>query len=290
MKIKNKISFYKTNAREMTKYVYTKIFNNIIFKFIIKKIIWDLSGLRFIWSKINPPIMNIKETRPPSTIFIWIIGVYTAFFGIASQRYENRIDIIETRANAVYTQLTSPISAKVFSRFSKIQNMTCPQKPNILDPKSVFKSLFADDLRYFEMVNLIKETVEDWKNNLENSNLSNIDLTNCNLEGANLRNCDLSNSNLKGAKLINADLSKANLYKSNISEAYLQNAKLDGAVLQNAKLNMTWIDYNQLVSVKSLVDVQMKGNNHLLTRLKQNHPELFILPPPSPVEMIRIFD
>ena len=47
---------------------------------------WDFSGLRFIWKKIRPSIVNQPNERPPATFMIWafgIIGLYVALFGLA---------------------------------------------------------------------------------------------------------------------------------------------------------------------------------------------------------------
>ena len=136
--------------------------------------IYRYSGLKFIYRKFIPVEKSKLPTGP-----LWIIGIYVAFFGVASQRYENRIDIIENRANAVFTQLSTSIKKKALGRISTIQNMGCPYKPNILNPFSVFGSLFFPGGKYEEMVVLLKETVEDWKNSLDSVNLDG-----ANLEGA----------------------------------------------------------------------------------------------------------
>ena len=114
-------------------------FIKIIYSFI--KWIFRYSGLEFIYRKFNPS----KDPQPLPTGFIWIVGIYVAFFGIASQRYENRIDIIENRANSIFAQLAvESVQKKALSRIARVQNMTCPYKPNILNPHSVFISLFRD--------------------------------------------------------------------------------------------------------------------------------------------------
>ena len=92
-----------------------------------------------------------------------MIGIYTALYGIASQRYENRVDIIENRANAVFAQLATDVYKKALSRISRIQNMPCPKKPFILKPGTVFASLLCSEEHYDNMVELLKETVEDWR-------------------------------------------------------------------------------------------------------------------------------
>ena len=55
-------------------------------------LLWDFSGLRSIWEKIRPPseekIKSVSYNKPP-TFLLWVLGIYSALFGIASQRYEN---------------------------------------------------------------------------------------------------------------------------------------------------------------------------------------------------------
>ncbi len=77
------------------------------FKNSIKWLLWDFSGLRFIWQKIKPPVDQSTNKRAPVTFLLWVIGAYVAFFGVASQRYENRVDKIENRANAIFPQLST---------------------------------------------------------------------------------------------------------------------------------------------------------------------------------------
>ena len=162
------------------------------------KFLWDFLGFRFIFQKVNPPIDSDTVKRKPRTIMIWIIGIYVAFFGIASQRYENRIDIIENRANAIFTQLSTPIYKAALSRIPRVQRMGCPVKPEIKKPYTVWRSLFSADTVYLEIVEQLKETVETWKDSLRE---------------VRLLNADLSFTNLNGSNLQFADLSKAILYK-----------------------------------------------------------------------------
>ena len=62
---------------------------------------WDFSGLRAIWERIRPPYDLSTHRRRPATFMLWVIGIYSALFGIASQRYENRIDIVHSSTLSV---------------------------------------------------------------------------------------------------------------------------------------------------------------------------------------------
>ena len=86
---------------------------------IIKSIIY-YSGFEYIFRKIKPA----KKPRPLPTFILWLIAVYIASFGVASQRYENRVDIIENKANSIYPQLASgdPVTQEIaFRRLLRIQ-------------------------------------------------------------------------------------------------------------------------------------------------------------------------
>ena len=266
----------------------------------IKWFLWDFSGLRFIWTKIWPPLEGTPPKRRPATFFLWAVGIYMAFFGVASQRYENRIDIIENRANAIFTQLSTPAFKNAISRVPAVQNMWCPEKPEILLPLTVFRSLFRKS-KYDEMVNLLKETIEDWKESLDNVNLMNIDLRETQLDGANLQNTfmqesdlqhvflikanlqgvDMSISNLFGAQLIQANLRNAKLYSVNFRHANFTGANLEGAILAHADLQNTslWLKAEQLCKAKSIYEAKLdKGVFEEILKLC---PDLYYNPPPG---------
>ncbi len=178
------------NKRNATKRTYV----------LIKWILWDASCLRFLWSKILPPRTGPGGTRSPSTFLFWVVGTYVAFFGVASQTYENRVNMIENRANTIFTQLAGPAFKSALSRISTLQRIPCPSKPQLLDPSSIFRSLFGSGQEYSEVALSLKETVENWKESLDG-----VDLTGANLEGA-----QLDRANLKEALLIGSNLRKAN--------------------------------------------------------------------------------
>jgi uncharacterized protein YjbI with pentapeptide repeats len=220
-----------------------------IFYFSIKWI-FLYSGLEFIYRKFNPS----KDSKPLPTGFIWLIGIYVAFFSLASQRYENRIDIIENRANSIIDQLAVPsLQKKALSSIPRVQNMYCPRKPKIQNPPSVFISLFSDS-KYKETIDQLKKTIEDWKDSLDSVNLSEAilreanlreailkgaDLSKADLQEANLQEADFQNAHLRGTILKGADLRRANLQKADLWQADLQGADLQGADLRGADLRYT---------------------------------------------------
>ena len=225
-------SKYQPINKAWREYSPKKIFKFLKTIFFSIKWLFHYSGLEFIYTKFNPP----KNPQTLPTGFIWLIGIYLAFFGVASQRYDSRIDIIENRANSIFAQLAVPsVAKKVLSRIPRVQNMPCPYKPNILNPLSVFLSLFRDS-KYEEVSAQLKETLEDWKDSLDSVNLSE----------AILREADLRGANLRGADLQRANLQEANLRKANLRGANLQRASLLGADLQRAFLPEADLLYTNL--------------------------------------------
>ena len=105
-----------------------------------KWFVWDFSGIRAISKRLITPKDPDTGKRMPVTLFLWIVGIYVALFGVASQRYENRVDIIENRMNAIFTQLATPIYKKALNKISHVQWMPCPQRPDIKSPASIFPS------------------------------------------------------------------------------------------------------------------------------------------------------
>ena len=257
---------------------------------IIIELICYFSGLKSVWRKILPAnyedapenrwwrkifktkdefahdnyedafwwkILKYFDRKPQSTFLLWFVGIYVALFGIASQRYENRIDIIENGANAIFAQLSTPAWRKAISRIPRVQNMTCPTKPDILNPSKVINS-FISESYYIDICELLKETIEVWKNSLDSVDLFGAYLCKADLSGANLRRADLSRANLSGADLTRAKLTGANLVGANLVGA-------------------TGLTKDQLLKVDKLYKV--KGlDEELEKQLKEEAPQLFEKP------------
>lgn len=205
----------------------------------IKWMVWDFTGLHFIWRKILPPNTPESEKKNVPTFMLWIVGIYVALFGIASQRYENRVDIIENRANAIFAQLGTDVKDKALGRIARVQNMACPTKPEILNPRSLFLSLFGNNDKYYQMIQDLKETVEDWKAHLKGVDLAKADLMGVNLQEANLEGTILTLVNLKKANLRGANLQSASFMKANLEQAQLWLALLRKADFKRANLKAT---------------------------------------------------
>ena len=212
------------------------------FRFIVW-VLWDFSGFRFFWEKIRPPIETSQEKRPPSTFFLWILGVlfaHSILFSIVTQRFENRIRLIEERANTILLQLSisdSGIRKTALSRVSDVQNMLYPYKPDIFNPISIFRSVFGlSSSKHNATVQALKGVIETWKGQLDSVNLERADLRYAKLKGAKLSNANLKGADLIGADLMNADLRGADLSGANLTNAVLRGADFRKALIEGANL------------------------------------------------------
>ncbi len=237
--------------------------------------IWDFSGLRMLASKIYIPYYNKIESflinkcyqrqfykRKPTTLFIWIVSFYIVLFGVASQRYENRVDVIENRANTLISQI-SAMGEKKFLGVGRIQKLVCPGKPLFFSPFTVFDSLYSNDTIYIEIVKHLKQTIIDYKEDLENhylygSDLSGANLSNADLAGADLRYTDLRDTDLRNANLHGADISNANLNGTDLRDANLLDADLCGSNIHFANLRNADLAGVNLRSA-NLLDADLSG-------------------------------
>ena len=248
----------------------------VIWKFMIKWLLWEFIPLRFIitksWEKIRPPINLETGLRPPATFLIWvsgIISIYIAVFSIASQRYEARVDVIENRANSVFSQLSiTNIRKETLSRIPSIQIMPCPKKPELFKPITIIESLFFEDMTYPDIVKLMKETLEIWKEHLQGVHLYSVNLKDANLVNANFKDAWLFDPNFKGANLECANFEGANLIGANFEGARLMDANFKGAKLSWANLKGTFlIDAN--FEGAELRSANLKGANSIPDGIKE---------------------
>ena len=207
--------------------------------------IWDFSGLRFIASKIRPPLEDGK--RKPATFFIATISIYLTIFGFTLQRYEDKADSIENKAKIIRSQLNRAQYKVALSRIASVQRTECPIKPILIDPTSVIRSWFYTE-KHKPTVTSLKEAVENWKWDLEGVNLNNSILFDARLEKAILKNAYLVRSDLREAKLPMANLENAILSRARLQGADLRMATLKGAILVKTILqgaDLHWADLQE---------------------------------------------
>ena len=203
---------------------------------ILYWLIWEFIGLHYIVRKFDPLTPEEAHTeKPPVTVGIWIFGLYIAFFGLVSQRYQSKISVIENRINNINASLSTPGLRQALSRIPRTQKMHCPVEPELVNPIKTIMSLFYE-ATYKHGVDRLKETVADWKDSLSYAVLKSANLDSAELQGANLLKARLAGASLWRANLDSAILDSANLDSANFIEAYLQKAYLRKAILANAIL------------------------------------------------------
>jgi uncharacterized protein YjbI with pentapeptide repeats len=211
----------------------------MLFKMRIKRIskgfwwiIWEFLGIHYVIQKFKALTPEQEqEKKPPVTAGLWIIGIYVALFGLASQQYQSKTSIIENRINNIISSLSTPGFKQGINRIPSTQKMLCPVAPELLKPWETILSLLGPKSTYKEGVLLLQRTIENWKDSLSNVNLSDADLSKTNLSGAVFIGADLNEANLRGSHLDSANFNETRLFGTDFKKAILLQAKFKGATL-----------------------------------------------------------
>lgn len=199
-------------------------------------ILYEYTGAHYIWRKIRPLKDPVTGIRIPASITMWVIGIYFALYGIASQRYENRLGALENKVYLIVAQIGSPSGKKALERIPDVQKKPCPSEPELWPLYSGFISLFGKQIPNREIVSC--------KNDLKGVNLVNVDLVLADLWEANLEEAIISQSNLVGARLAKANLQRTRLLWTDLqwtilALADLRGSNIGGANLEHANLQET---------------------------------------------------
>lgn len=208
------------------------------------------SGVCYAFRKFIP---TKKEFLP--TGVIWLIGIYFAAYAFTVQRYENRLDKVETKYIIFTTQVAA--GAKFSNqRLMKILNTNLPIKPYVSISKflSIYHS-FRDDsyhesffhsYGYSSASEFRTDIINQWKNKLEKADFSEAkfeiaDFKGASLKRANFRDAilveaDFSNSNLESADFNGANLINADFHNASLNEAIFNDAKLTETIFRDAVL------------------------------------------------------
>jgi len=239
---------------------------------------YDFMGIRLILEKIFPSNIKNKKEKPSSFI-LWLIGIYIALFGIASNRYENSVDIMETQTTGFFTQFSSSDETSkkyLLRRIAYIQNGVTPIKPELFVPYTVIQSFLFSEKNQL-IVETMKGVIEDNKLKLKNvilnnSDLNNSDLSEAVLEGAtmsmanlsyvNFKMANLSHVNFEGATLLDTDFSGAKLIfakilKADLSSATFENADLTGASIEKCNISYATNFKNADISEAKLIELDL---------------------------------
>lgn len=195
----------------------------------------NYSGLRAIGHRFAPQLSEQKNSKPPSTGMLWLVGIYVALFGLASQRYEHGLDRILNRQSGIFAQIGSGEVRTSLERVPTAQAQTRPREPDLKSPLSVLSSLVCGEVRDPDNVDILKELVVSNKHKLGRKRVEDggpyepgVRLMNADLSGANLIDADLA-----GSDLSDADLRRSKLWKADLSFATLRGTKFQDASLSN---------------------------------------------------------
>jgi uncharacterized protein YjbI with pentapeptide repeats len=228
---------------------------------IVKWLLLDFSGLRFIHSKI---IVSEERGSKHPTFLLWMALLYVASFLIASERYERKLALAQDRLGVIATLLSTEATEfdyearTALERIPTIQKLQCPHEPVLGIPGSIFRSLFLGDENCDPVTVGAREILEIWKQRLNGTDLSFVDLsraqldhsdfsgarlTRANLSWASIKESDLSGADFQGANLMrtefwNSDLSRANFSAADLFEVRFQMANLSEAKIQRVNLSM----------------------------------------------------
>lgn len=240
-------------------WLYKNIAGVLRFIWAVMKSFHHYSGLQAIFHKLCP----LEENKAP-TLFIWILGIYFASFGIASNRYENSVSRIENRVVALTGQLSTKDDTTfktLISTIPLIQQMETPIKPEIEKPLSVFNSFFKKEKNY-EILLWTQEIIITWKSRLAGVNLKKVNLVGANLSGINLQEANLEGANLEGASFTGDFIGPDQLSPKYervatdfYSDEYHNKTKLQKVILRDANLSKTNLKY------LSLAGADLRGAN-----------------------------
>ena len=267
--------------------------------------IYRYSGIESICNKAR-----VTEEKQPKRILpslpLWLFGIYIALFGLASQRYENRVDIIERKVNSIYTRLT-PITSAIMRLTVSVDDATEEDFERQwwplyeeLDNNSIKSAITKDD--YNELVNrnelmmnmksilskipviqhypcpvapsLFKPHVtilsffENTPHKVTVEELKELILGyKRKLSKVNLDGVDLKGADLRYAMLLQASLMDANLQGANLYVSRLQGASLTFANLEGANLGYSNLMHTTFKHA-NLNNANLKGANLNNARLK----------------------
>lgn len=220
----------------------------------------DLLGLRFIWQKLSPPsnqVVNDKNYRPPSSIVIWVTGIWVAFFGFSEGLHQSAMAQVQFRLSTLVSLLNEDSRAWALSELATLQHVKIPRKPylpNGLGSDEIGGSLVSPFLSIVHrqtsssVVDEIKAIVESQKAYLTGVDLGSIDLSGADLSGGNLQHAILDGANLSDANLSQADLRAASLVGANLTRANFYDAMAENLMARDAVVHETNFKYANLDS------------------------------------------
>lgn len=176
------------------------------------------SNLLTVWKKFKPDPKKDDSKNYPTGV-LWIIGVWSAIYGVVFQLHETSKSKIENKA-AIVSSLGS------INRVGFVQHMRQYSEPSWLFPFSSCFFLQTNE----DVIEEMKALVEKSKTKLDDVDLSGAILNNMNLSNAKMHNINLENSDLS-----NTNLSWAMLASSKFKNTKVENTDFTGTDLRGVK-------------------------------------------------------
>jgi uncharacterized protein YjbI with pentapeptide repeats len=193
------------------------------------------SNLETIGRKFVPIKRSGNEKQYPTGV-IWIIGIWSAVYGITFQLYENSRQKIENRATII-------ISRHTYEILGKVQNMTQNKEPNWINP---FRGFFRE--KNSDVIYDLKTFVAQEKLGLDGAQLNGAILDSLDFNGARMDSVKLFNSNISYSNFFRAEMRWSDLRFTNVNNANSVEADLRGTRLPWEKVSIEKLKGSKLAS------------------------------------------
>lgn len=265
-------------------------------KSVLMFIVWELIPMHFLMSLLLPNRFD-KENNKPSTLLIWLIGLYTAIYGFTIQIYENSMNVAKSQLESVYMVKQQRYQ---FYLISKIQNTKIPLKPRFQNVITTVQSFLGKKEQSNELIELTTTFLKNQTDSIVDASLYNIDLSNiifkktkfknvyfsegkfatfafdscefisCSFNNTNLSKVQLSNSNLNGTFFVDCNLFKSLFFqcdlkftsfiRSNLDSTSFHECNLDSTDFSNANLKTTRMSTSNIANVLSFYAAKLDSN------------------------------
>ena len=214
--------------------------------------LYEYSGARAIKQLIRPPSKKEIEGdnyRSPSTFVLWIVSIYVAIFGLASNRYERAVSTYEMQIASWQNQIATEYRAQACANLKYLQEVTVPKQPSLIQFWNTFLS-FLNNEKYQVGQDMLRQTIEAYKANLKNAKLLSTDLSKINFKNANLAKANLSYSDLQSAELTNATMNGSICQKTLFYNATLKYTKINNINFWRANFTQATFFKTQITNSK----------------------------------------
>ncbi len=226
--------------------------------------LYHYSGMRLVVEKMFPRPKG-EEDKPtyvkPSSFIPWIISIYLVIFGIASARYDRDVHTYEMQISSWQAQMASESRKYACTYLKNLQNYRVPVQPNLLKFWNTFQSLFKNEKNKTGQI-LIEQTIESYKEKMNDVFMI----------SASLKNLDLSSANLKNGYFIQSDFTNTSLFGANLTNAEFRGVHFEFADFIQEKL--ITLNYNERERIFLSLFLQEDAQTANIRKLKKKDTPL----------------